>query len=56
MQIKSLGFADALVRIDGENISVTVVANKLAKSRANEIIYLVKRMRGCKCASKIRCK
>lgn len=43
MQIKSLGFPDALVRIDGENISVTVVANKLAESRANEIIYLVKK-------------
>lgn len=57
MQIKSLGFPDALVRIKGENISVTVVANKLSKSRANEVIYLVKkRMRGCKCASKIRCK
>lgn len=43
MQIKSLGFPDALVRIEGKNISVTVVANKLSKSRANEIIYLVKK-------------
>lgn len=43
MQIKSLGFPDALVRIEGTNISVTVVANKLSKSRANEIIYLVKK-------------
>lgn len=43
MQIKSLGFPDALVRIKGANISVTVVANKLSKSRANEIIYLVKK-------------
>ncbi|MFJ3386613.1 MULTISPECIES: SpoIIIAH-like family protein [unclassified Lysinibacillus] len=43
MQIKSLGFPDALVRIEGENISVTVVANKLSKSRANGIIYLVKK-------------
>lgn len=42
-QIKSLGFPDALVRIEGKNISVTVVANKLSKSRANEIIYLVKK-------------
>jgi len=43
MQIKSLGFPDALVKIEGGNISVTVVANKLSKSRANEIIYLVKK-------------
>ncbi len=42
-QIKSLGFLDALVRIEGENFAVTVVANKLSKSRANEIIYLVKK-------------
>ncbi|MFF2175320.1 SpoIIIAH-like family protein [Lysinibacillus sp. NPDC058147] len=42
-QIKSLGFPDALVRIEGDNISVTVVANKLSKSRANKIIYLVKK-------------
>ncbi|MGE7998797.1 SpoIIIAH-like family protein [Lysinibacillus sp. NPDC093190] len=43
MQIKSLGFPDALVRIEGEDVSVTVVANELSKSRANEIIYLVKK-------------
>ncbi|KOP72391.1 hypothetical protein AMS59_15790 [Lysinibacillus sp. FJAT-14745] len=43
MQIKSLGFPDALVQIEGADVSVTVVANKLSKSRANEIIYLVKK-------------
>ncbi|MGE7676273.1 SpoIIIAH-like family protein [Lysinibacillus sp. NPDC094403] len=42
-QIKSLGFADALVRIEGEDVSVTVIAKELSKFQANEIIYLVKK-------------
>ncbi|MEY9975444.1 SpoIIIAH-like family protein [Lysinibacillus sp. RC79] len=41
-QIKLLGFPDALVRIEGEEVSVTVVAKELSKYQANEIIYLVK--------------
>ncbi|MGE7692943.1 SpoIIIAH-like family protein [Lysinibacillus sp. NPDC094177] len=42
-QIKSLGFTDALVRIEGEDVSVTVIAKELSKFQANEIIYLVKK-------------
>lgn len=41
-QIKSLGFPDALVRIEGEDVSVTVMAKEVSKYQANEIIYLVK--------------
>ncbi|KOS61034.1 SpoIIIAH-like family protein [Lysinibacillus agricola] len=43
MQIKALGFPDALVRIEGEEVSVTVMAKELSKYQANEIIYLVKK-------------
>ena len=42
MQIKSLGFHDALVRIEGKDVSVTVMAKELSKSQANKIIYLIK--------------
>ncbi|MEB2299849.1 SpoIIIAH-like family protein [Lysinibacillus xylanilyticus] len=43
MQIKVLGYPDALVRIEGEEVSVTVMAKELSKYQANEIIYLVKK-------------
>lgn len=42
-QIKSLGFPDALVRIKGKDVSVTVMAKEVSKFQANEIIYLVKK-------------
>ncbi|AHN22365.1 MULTISPECIES: SpoIIIAH-like family protein [Lysinibacillus] len=42
MLIKSLGYNDAFVRAEGEKVSVTVMAEELSKSQANEIIYLVK--------------
>ncbi|MFJ7666107.1 SpoIIIAH-like family protein [Lysinibacillus sp. NPDC097195] len=42
MLIKSLGYSDAFVRAEGEKVSVTVMAEELSKSQANEIIYLVK--------------
>lgn len=43
MQIKALGYPDALVRIEREEVSVTVMAKELSKYQANEIIYLVKK-------------
>lgn len=43
MDIKSLGFPDALVRIEGQEVSVTVMANELSKYQANEMIYLIKK-------------
>ncbi|EON72079.1 SpoIIIAH-like family protein [Lysinibacillus sphaericus] len=42
MLVKSLGYSDAFVKADGEKVSVTVMAEELSKSQANEIIYLVK--------------
>ncbi|QDP99207.1 SpoIIIAH-like family protein [Lysinibacillus fusiformis] len=42
MLVKSLGYSDAFVRAEGEKVSVTVMAEELSKSQANEIIYLVK--------------
>jgi len=41
MQIKALGYPDALVQIEGEEVSVTVMAKELSKYTVNEIIYLV---------------
>lgn len=41
MQIKSLGYPDALVRIEGKEVSVTVMVKELSKYSVNEIIYLV---------------
>ncbi|MGE7093119.1 SpoIIIAH-like family protein [Lysinibacillus sp. NPDC048646] len=42
MLVKSLGYSDAFVRAEGEKVSVTVMAEELSKSQANEIIYLVR--------------
>lgn len=42
MLIKGLGYEDALVRLDNQKATVTVVADEMSKEQANEIIYLVK--------------
>ena len=42
MLIKGLGYDDALVRLDNEKATVTVIADEMSKEQANEIIYLVK--------------
>ena len=42
MLIQALGFSDTLVRIDGAQVNVTVLADELSKQQANEIIYIVK--------------
>jgi stage III sporulation protein AH len=41
--IQSKGYEDVLVRVDGEEVRVTVKAEKLSKTAANEIIQLVKK-------------
>ncbi|MBA4535774.1 SpoIIIAH-like family protein [Bacillus aquiflavi] len=44
--IKTLGYDDALVRADGEEVIVTVKAKELSPSEANEIIQLVSKELG----------
>jgi stage III sporulation protein AH len=39
--IKSEGYDDALVRIDGQKVQVTVKAKESTKSEANKIIHIV---------------
>lgn len=40
--IKSMGYEDALVRADGENVRITVKAKDHSASAANEIIQMVR--------------
>ncbi|RUL56936.1 MULTISPECIES: SpoIIIAH-like family protein [Lysinibacillus] len=42
MLIESLGYSDALVRVEGEKALVTVLTDELSKQQANEIIYIVR--------------
>lgn len=42
MLIKGLGYPDALVRLDKEKASITVMSDELTREKANEIIFLVK--------------
>ncbi|MEK4229902.1 SpoIIIAH-like family protein [Solibacillus sp. FSL H8-0538] len=42
MLIKSVGYTDALVRIEEEKVAVTVMSDEMSKEQANEIVYLVK--------------
>jgi stage III sporulation protein AH len=42
MLIKSLGYSDALVRIDDQKIAVTVMSDEVSKQQANEIVYIVR--------------
>ncbi|ALC84994.1 MULTISPECIES: SpoIIIAH-like family protein [Bacillaceae] len=41
--IKSLGYDDALVRIENESVLIDVVSNEQSSQKADEIIYAVKR-------------
>lgn len=43
MLIETLGYPDAFVKADDDQIRVTVQANELSKTKANEIIYMVKK-------------
>lgn len=42
MLIKSLGYSDALVRVNDEKAQVTVLSDEISKQQANEIIYVVR--------------
>lgn len=42
MLVKSLGYTDAFVRAEGEKVTVTVMAEELSTTKADEIVYLVK--------------
>ena len=42
MQIKSIGYADAFVRVDEDKINVTVMSEELSKEKINEIVYMMK--------------
>lgn len=42
MLIKSLGYSDALVRVEDDKAAVTVLSDEISKKQANEIIYIVK--------------
>ncbi|BDH62069.1 stage III sporulation protein AH [Lysinibacillus sp. PLM2] len=42
MVIKSLGYSDALVRIEGDKAQVTVLTDELTTQQANEIIFKVR--------------
>ncbi|MGM9950635.1 MAG: SpoIIIAH-like family protein [Lysinibacillus sp.] len=42
MLIKSLGYSDALVRIDEGKVNVTVMSEEWSTQQANEIVYLVR--------------
>lgn len=42
MLITSLGYSDALVRMEQEKVAVTVLSDEKSSERANEIIFIVK--------------
>ena len=42
MQIKSIGYADAFVKVDENKITVTVMSEELSKEKINEIVYMMK--------------
>ena len=42
MQIKSIGYADAFVKVDEDKITVTVMSEELSKEKINEIVYMMK--------------
>ena len=43
MLIRSLGYPDALVRIDEQKIAVTVMSDEIvSKQQANDIVYIVR--------------
>ncbi|WAA13924.1 SpoIIIAH-like family protein [Fervidibacillus halotolerans] len=44
--INTLGYEDALVRTDGKEVSITVKGGEPSKTKANEIIQLVKKELG----------
>src|SRR5690606_20545931 len=43
MQIKSLGYADAFVKVEQDKITVTVMADEISKEKINEMVYMLKK-------------
>ena len=41
MLIKSLGYSDALVRIEDDKVAVSVMSDEVSKEQVNEIVYKV---------------
>ncbi len=41
--IKSLGYDDALVRIEGDSVLIDVISNEQSTKKASDIVYAVKR-------------
>lgn len=41
MLVKSLGYNDALVRVDEQDVKVTVLSDEVSKQQINEIVYRV---------------
>ena len=42
MQIVSMGYADAFVKVSDDKINVTVMADELSNEKINEIVYMMK--------------
>ncbi|MEK5080878.1 SpoIIIAH-like family protein [Solibacillus sp. FSL W7-1436] len=42
MLIKSIGYSDALVRIDGDKVAVRVMSDEVSEKLADEILYVVR--------------
>lgn len=42
MLIESLGYSDALVRVEDDKVAVTVLSDEISKQQANEIIFTVR--------------
>lgn len=41
MVVKSLGYDDALVRVEDQDVKVTVMSDEVSKQQINEIVYMV---------------
>lgn len=42
MLIKAIGYSDVLVRMENDNVTVSVMADEMSKQQANEIVYIVR--------------
>lgn len=42
MLIKSVGYPDALVRIEDEKVAVTVMSDEVSPQQVNEIVYIIR--------------
>ncbi len=42
MLIKSIGYSDALVRIEDEKVAVSIMSDEVSKQQVNEIVYIIR--------------